>query len=298
MSESSWYILGAGAIGGLFAHALSRRGVPCTLLLRDHSEPECQLTLEREGQRQVCTFPVSTAGDHNVIDKLLVCTKAYDVASALGAIRHRTGPDTEVLLLVNGMGVTEIAAGILPQASLFSGTTTEGAYRIQPRHIHHAGSGITLVGSPDKISQPQWFATWQSLSLDCRWEADIERALWHKLAINCAINPLTAIHGCRNGELARDEKLRREVTSLCDEIAAVSHALGFTHTAQIIHSASLEVIQATAENRSSMLQDTLAGGDTEIEFITGYLVRRAEEAGLAVPHNHALLETIRNASRP
>ncbi len=298
MSKSHWHILGAGAIGDLFAHTLSRQGITCTLILRDSSDDSCQLTVERGGQQQHSTFPVSVAGDHSAIDKLLVCTKAYDVATALQTVSHRIGPDTDVLLLVNGMGLVEIAAQILPEASLYCGTTTEGAYRPQPRHIHHAGTGMTLVGSPDKTSQPPWFTVWQSLPLDCRWEVDIEQALWHKLAINCAINPLTAIHGCRNGELAKDENLRREVVSLCDEIAAVSAALGFANTAEIIHSASLEVIRATGENRSSMLQDIQAGGTTEIEFITGYLVSRAAEAGVTVPHNQILLETIRHASRP
>ena len=53
-----------------------------------------------------------------------------------------------------------------------------------------------------------------------------------------------------------------------------------------------QVIRATAENRSSMLQDVLAGRVTEIDYITGYLLRVAHGHGLAVPHNEAIYRSI------
>jgi 2-dehydropantoate 2-reductase len=51
----------------------------------------------------------------------------------------------------------------------------------------------------------------------------------------------------------------------------------------------VRVIAATAANRSSMLQDVAAGRRTEIDYITGYLVRAARHHGVAAPHNEALL---------
>jgi 2-dehydropantoate 2-reductase len=56
----------------------------------------------------------------------------------------------------------------------------------------------------------------------------------------------------------------------------------------------MAVIGATADNRSSMLQDVLAGRPTEIDYITGHLLRVAQRHGIAVPQNEAIYRSIVN----
>ena len=113
------------------------------------------------------------------------------------------------------------------------------------------------------------------------------------MAVNCAINPLTALHGCANGELAQRPELARKVTALCNEITQVSYAAGFTSTAQSLPQTVTEVIKKTAANRSSMLQDVSAGRQTEIDYITGYLLRTAKDHGIVAPHNTEMFERIK-----
>ena len=123
------------------------------------------------------------------------------------------------------------------------------------------------------------------------WDPEIDQALWLKLAINCAINPLTALHGCLNGELAQ-AGLSARVTTLCDEIIEISTAAGYAEVTADLHHQVARVIAATAANRSSMLQDVAAGRRTEIDYITGYLLRAAHRHGVAAPHNEALLRSV------
>lgn len=292
LKQQPWHILGAGAIGCLFATQLHRKDAQTSLILRQSQYSSCEVTIEDEVGKRVCQLAVSSADDPSPIGRLLVTTKAYDVEAALESVRHRLHPDSQVLLLVNGMGLAELAAQMLPQVSLYCGTTTEGAYRIDNRHIRHAGRGLTRIGATTATDQPPWFSDWTKLDIECQWERQIMPALWHKMAINCAINPLTALHGCRNGELDEQPTLRAHVARLCDEISGVSAAAGFDATAATIHSDAVAVIHSTAGNRSSMLQDTQAKRRTEIDFITGYLVQRACELNVAVPENQALLERI------
>ena len=221
-------------------------------------------------------------------------TKAYDIESALRSGAHRLGRDSVVLILVNGMGLLELATAVLPQVTLCAGTTTEGAYRTGARQVRHAGNGTTRIGSPTSGREPAWFKAWRGTALACHWDPHIENALWHKLAINCAINPLTALHKVHNGALQQEPALIASVNSLCEEIAAVSEAAGFSETARRIRGDAAEVIRRTADNKSSMLQDVLAGRRTEIDFITGYLVHRADALGVTVERNRDLLERVRN----
>lgn len=294
MSAPHWHLLGAGAIGCLFAAALRRAGCGVTLLLREGSPPgERTVVIERDGGTEQLVLPASTPAAGDGITHLLVTTKAYDVAPAVAAVRHRLDDQSQVLLLANGMGFAAEVAHDAPWLQLFQGTTTEGAWRIAPLHIRHAGRGTTRIGRCGFPEPASWFRCWRDGLPDCVWDPDIDRALWLKLAINGAINPLTALHRCVNGELADRADLAEEVTRLCDEIAAISAAAGYPEAAQGIHGAVARVIAATATNRSSMLQDVLAGRRTEIDYITGHLLAVAGRCGIDAPRNRTILEALR-----
>lgn len=286
--QATWHVLGGGAVGSLFAAYLQRSGASVTLLPRDSTD---------SGKRKIVngpangsyTFSCSRPSDDEGIDALLVTTKAYDVRAALHSVRHRLHKDTTILLLVNGMGLREELAPLALAGNFYLATTTEGVHRRDISHLVHAGRGVTRVGCQGGQA-PAWFSLWQAGIPDCHWESDIEAALWLKLAINCAINPLTAIHACRNGDLLTR---RAEVAELCTEIAAVCLAMGYDLLASELEDRVFEVITGTATNRSSMLQDVAAGRPTEIAYLTGYLVDRARALDIEVPANGRVLEQVK-----
>jgi 2-dehydropantoate 2-reductase len=288
-------VLGAGAIGCLFAHALQRSGCPTTLILRDGTSPQhVPVVVQSDNLRSEIQLPAITAQDKASISHLLVTTKAFDVRAAVRSVIHLLREDCVVLLLVNGMGLAEQLAEDWPTLNIYCGTTTDGAYTLAARHVQHAGRGGTRIGRQGEQRPPAWFDTWAHALDRCVWDADIARALWSKLAVNCIINPLTALHGCRNGELAQRTGLAIEVAALCDEVATISIAAGFADVARNLANTVAAVIAGTADNRSSMLQDVQQGRPTEIDYITGYLLQVAARHGIAAPHNQALLERIKS----
>ncbi|MEZ5573698.1 MAG: 2-dehydropantoate 2-reductase [Halioglobus sp.] len=290
-----WHVLGAGAIGCLFAHALHHGKCETTLVLRQGSYPQgVAVVVERDNASSELSIPAITAQDSAHISHLLVTTKAFDVRSAVAGIAHLLDKDCVVLLLVNGMGLTEQLRNDWPQLNIYCGTTTEGAYTVSARHIRHAGRGETRVGRAGDTQPPPWFAHWSQTVERSLWDAQITRALWSKLAVNCIINPLTALHGCRNGALAQRADLREQVAALVDEVAAVSRAAGYVDIAQSLDQNVANVIAGTADNRSSMLQDIQLGRPTEIDYINGYLLQVAAGHGVDAPHNRALVERIKN----
>jgi 2-dehydropantoate 2-reductase len=125
----------------------------------------------------------------------------------------------------------------------------------------------------------------------------MEECLWRKLAVNCAVNPLTALHQCSNGELASQPDLARQVALVCNEIARVSATAGFSDTAANIHGWTADVIAGTANNRSSMLQDVTAGRRTENHYITGHLLKIAGRLKVDTPINRAIFEEICEVDR-
>ena len=295
MSDAHWHILGAGAIGCLFAARLQQAQTRVTLLLREETaKGSVELLLEQDEEQQRLQLPFSNCAEQTPISHLLVCTKAYDVAAAVDSIAQRLNPDSQVLLLANGMGFDQPLLHGHPWMQLYYGTTTEGAYRLGPRHIRHAGRGHTRLGRPGQDYPAPWFASWPRALQHCDWESDIEQALWAKLAINCAINPLTAIHRCHNGELGQNPQLAAQVSALCAEIAAVCTAAGYTELAADLHAQVQSVIDGTASNQSSMLQDVQNARPTEIDYITGYLLQVADRYGIATPRNRALFTGVKS----
>lgn len=285
-----WHILGAGAIGRLFACKLHQLGLAPVLVLRAGARREATIS-RRRSERDESIKVASVGADHlqdGEIAGLLVTTKANDAVAAVEACLPGLAAGAPVILLHNGMGVLETLQERYPDLSLYAGTTTEGAY-LDGEVLVHAGLGETEIGGGDT---PDWFSPWADDSERIRWCEDIDDALWKKLVINCAINPLTALHRCRNGALLDNPALRAEVELLCEELAAVSAARGNVRGASCALDWTLSVVQRTAANQSSMLQDVLRGRETEIRYITGYLLAEASRLGVACPHNQRLYQAV------
>ncbi|MGL4455377.1 MAG: ketopantoate reductase family protein, partial [Plesiomonas sp.] len=100
---------------------------------------------------------------------------------------------------------------------------------------------------------------------------------------------LTALKNCRNGAL---RAFPDEIRTLCTEVATVMNALGLPADTHTLYQQVMQVIDATAENYSSMQQDIAKGRETEIAFITGYLLEQARQLNIPTPANSALYQAI------
>lgn len=294
----SWSILGAGAIGCLWAASLQQAGKPVTLILRNAArlaafEARGGIRVVRDGRESFCPVAAELATATRPIKRLLVCTKAYDTTTALEPLLPRLAPDARVLILQNGLGNQQQAARLVGAERLLVGSTTDGAWLRAPFEVVHAGAGETAIGTLDGHDEPLLHVLPARFALRLRDDPEIGTTLWRKLAVNCAINPLTAVYGCRNGELAERPDYRQALGALCAEIEQVALAQDIVLFEGPLSEQALRVARATAANYSSMLQDIRHGRRTEIEQITGYLCAEAERLGIATPRNRELLDRIR-----
>ncbi len=127
--------------------------------------------------------------------------------------------------------------------------------------------------------------------LKCEVRGDIEAALWEKLLVNVAINPLTAILRVPNGVLPGLPEAWEMALAAATEALAVARAAGVA-VAGDPEALVRRVCTATAANRSSMLQDVLAGRPTEIEALNAQVVSRGETLGVPTPVNRMLTQLL------
>lgn len=210
-------------------------------------------------------------------------------------------------------------AGIV---SLHLASTTHGAHHgkgdradggdgdaVSPAYsIVHAGLGRTYVGAGPFAAL---FDRAGLLRSSPATEAEMRVLQWKKLATNCAVNPFTALRLCRNGDLlaagrgmasAMDEVVK-EVASVATEEARAAGDVPEEALAELgyapLRAFVDEVVRATAENTSSMLQDVQARRHpTEVRWLNGYVARVGRERhGLACPVNDDLCTRIEELSK-
>lgn len=281
----NWTIVGQGAIGLLAASRLQLANYPVRLWLKQG------LSVDTQHLNRQLQFDQATGE----LDAVLIPVKSYAVVNAVYSLLPHLSPDAQLVLSHNGMGTIEQVLPLLqPRQGLWFLTTTHGALK-QGSTIVHTGNGESVMAPLNAAAQTHAVQVFQAM--DCALgpltlTADITPFLWQKLAINAAINPLTALYNCRNGELAQ-AKFQLQITAVLEEVCLVAHAAGIALALPQLMKKVQQVISNTAQNYSSMQQDIAHQRRTEIDAINGFVVQQAQRYGIAVPHNNSLLQQVR-----
>lgn len=286
-------LLGCGALGQLWLSKLHHQGHDLQGWLRV-PHPYCSVKIVNlDGSIFHHHLPANDA-DHLLQSELLLVTlKAWQVSTALPPLLPKLNPSCAILLLHNGMGTQdELPPHTYP---LLQGTTTHAA-RYQDNHIIHVANGITQIGPVNSQAKDhsRLAKLLHQAMPDVIWHDQILSANWHKLAVNCVINPLTALYDCPNGAL---ESYSQQIELICREVASVMRMEGHQTSYNELMSYVMQVIHNTAENISSMLQDIRAKRHTEIDYITGYLLRCGRSHSIKLPENTRLFEMIKQKEK-
>jgi 2-dehydropantoate 2-reductase len=283
-------ILGPGAVGSLYAYKLHLAGHSVSLWGRNTS-PTLKVTL---GDGAAVEFNNQNIADLKQCDLLVITLKAWQVRTALLPLLKHIHPDTILLFLHNGMGTVDNLTNALQPHPVLLGTSTHGALKTSQSSVTHTGHGQTLIGAwNDKGQQCQFIAeVFDHAFSPTQWHHHIQEALWTKLVINCAINPLTALLNCRNGELANPEH-REQLSRIVNEAVACATLDGMKLDPEALLDIVINVAHSTAQNYSSMHQDIYNKRQSEIDFINGHVVNIAKKHHIDAPINVALYQQIK-----
>lgn len=275
----------------------TRPSLPVTLLLRDETElaryrQQQGILLEDAGITTLLPVPALTITDApRPVSHLLLATKAQDAMSALHTVSDLVDDSTRLVLLQNGLKLQREISAAWGAERVFCLSTTHGSWRRGPFHVVHAGHGEgwlgTLADRQDFTNSLLHYLPEVSMSLHA--DPDIATRLWRKFAINCAVNALTVIHHCRNGELLTLPSAHAELITLCAEIKRIYAGLPEAPALPNFYEQVAQVLHATAENWSSTLQDVHYGRQTEIDHLNVYLCELARKQGLDCSTNEDIL---------
>ncbi len=292
-----WQIIGAGAIGCLWAANLKRIGQNVHLVTR---RALLNNTLHYQNlQQQQLQFTISHSRTLlNSDAPVLVCVKATQVKQAILTQRPMIAPRQVIILMHNGMGCAEQIQQLLPENPIICATTANACLQHGPLNIQQTGTGSTYLGAFNEAGKAYKHLadTLNAALSDSSWAEDIKQKLWLKLIINAAINPLTALLQVQNGGL-QDHTLQQKITCIAKESAQIAKAEQIHFTEEGLLKMINQVIIATAENYSSMNRDLFFQRKTENEYINGYLLKKAQQHKIAAPCIESLYRQINEAEK-
>jgi 2-dehydropantoate 2-reductase len=293
-------VIGAGSIGSLFAGHLAQV-VDVSVLTRRQEHAD---TLNRDGLRVTgrsdLHAAVQAAADPDALapfDLGIVATKAGGLEDAAAALEGRF-PEALVMTTLNGLGAEEVVRAhgdwpIVSAVTFMSGTK-------------HSDSEVEYV-----LDTATWMGPYEDTPLERVEEvgdlvrrsgleaevfADLRPAQWSKLIFNATVNSVAALTGLRHDHHFADEAepgdLGHLVHGLVDEGKAVAAAAGI-ELYEDPWEMNVHATQRGSAHYPSMLEDVESRRPTEIDLITGSLVREAGRHGVPVPLHTALYRLVK-----
>jgi 2-dehydropantoate 2-reductase len=294
-------IYGAGALGQAIGCMLAADGHQVDLVLR----PRFMAHLENEGLQVTGIFgdyrvapgtlgllPKLQGQDGSSYDYILLTTKTYGSDIAIQEIKALASCSCPVVSLQNGCGNLEkleqhfgVARSLAARVITGFAIERQGVVKITVSadaiHVGGCRRGQIPAAATD-LAAALAHAGMPSIAV-----ADVYQSLFAKLLYNCALNPLGAILGVHYGALAENAETRTIMDRVMDETFAVIAAMGGTtpwpdvqHYRRVFYE---QLVPATFDHRSSMLQDLENNKPTEVDSMVGYVTAQGLQYQVPTP---------------
>ncbi|MBN8830684.1 MAG: ketopantoate reductase family protein [Sphingomonadales bacterium] len=292
-------IIGAGAMGCLFAARLAEQGARVTLVDVDRERLAAigrdGVTLSDDNGARTLAVGASLAADLQPVDLLVLFTKGVHSAAAIKSVAHLADARPIALTLQNGIGNAELLAATFGGEQVLMGTAHVPADLTGPSSVMTHGFGHLDIGGFTPAAQPfapSVAALLQSAGFDTHVASDINAAVWEKVAFNAALNASGMICQVPNAGLD-NESGRRIAEKVVDETTAVAAAKGITIDRDRIVATVGSALREHAHHKASMLQDREHKRQTEIETINGAIAREGARLGVPTPVCDTLSDLVR-----
>jgi 2-dehydropantoate 2-reductase len=285
-------VVGAGAIGGLYAACLSKIADIVALdTNRAHVDAMkrhgLRLTGLSDSVAKLAAFAHPAEMGSHRFDAVIFLVKSQATEAAFHALHPVLEGRPLLATFQNGMGNEELLMS-LSDLNVAHGVSFEAARYDGPGHIHHLvhGEESWLGPARGRVEDVAWLGDLMTKSgLPTRTVADPRGAIWGKFIFNSVMNPIGAIVWGVNAARYEVPEMRELIDDMAAECVRVAEAMGIRlafdpmYLVKKFRSGEIPL----SKHAGSMAQDIEAGRETELEAMTGYVVRKAKELGVPVP---------------
>ena len=292
-------VLGSGAMGCLFGSYLSKRN---NVFLVGHN-PEKQAVLDKNGiivrERDGCEnhyYPhaVSDCANLPVADLVIIFVRVMDTLKALESNKAIIGSNTYVMTLQNGAGHDEKLLKYVDSSHAIIGSTKHSSSVVEPGLIFHSGTGKTAIGAVNGNSEISFISDeLTACGFPCSVSESIKKQIWDKLFVNTAASSLTGVLQVPLGFILDDPYANNLMRKMIHEAVEVAKADGFDcFDEDQITKSVIEVIENGKNGYTSIYTHVKTGQKSEVDYISGYVLKRATELGISAPCHEMVVTLI------
>lgn len=275
-------VIGAGAMGSLTSYLLDAGGMEVVLYERryeriaDVRENGVRLQGRMEGSREI---EIKAVGEPDApFDMMVVTTPAGDVAEVIRPVSPFVHRDTRYLSLQEGSAVEELAqvvgaertGGIIAWVSAV--LTPSGTVEVEDFRCMVLGA---YIGGNDQKLSPLVEALNHEAHGKAAFTGDLKKEIWHRLESAAAVSALCGVTGALP-EAIRD---REEVDAICRDAAQECLQVAASQGLKAPSQSSAWEEAVWKKLKPPMLLALEAGGGTEVEFLSGYIVEHSRSSG-------------------
>ena len=292
-------VIGAGAMGSIYGGHLSLHNtvylVDTNQAVVDHINQN-GLTLQEDGA-DVTYHPAAVTSTEGVepVDLVILFVKSLFSKAALSSNRGIIGPDTYLMTLQNGSGHEDILGEFVPENRIIIGTTEDNGAVLGMGHVRRGGSGNTNIGMLTEDTDgflPKLKECLDSCGFQGHIHENIRQLIWNKLFTNVSLSAVTGVLQVPMGFVAGNEHAWAITRQLIHEAVAVAHGLGLTADEAKITEKVRETSLGSPEGITSICADLRDGRRTEVNTISGSVVRASKKCGVPAPTHEMMVELI------
>ncbi|HZJ51264.1 MAG TPA: 2-dehydropantoate 2-reductase [Actinomycetota bacterium] len=291
-------MIGAGGVGGYFGGVLAHSGEDVVFVARGATLETLQqrgLRVDSIGGDFVILDCRATDDPHSVseVDIVILGVKAWQVEEAAAAAEPMLGSEGAVLPLQNGVEAPGQVAATVGEAHTLSGLCRIISLVSEPGHIRHVGGAPFIAfneldgkrsGRVDELAK----AFEGAGVVDVAVPQDPEAALWNKFLVITSFAGVGGVTRSSIDVILELEETRRLLEASMSEIAELARARSVELEPEVVASGMALLEKFEPGSTSSMQRDIEAGRPSELEHLTGAVVRLAREAGVEAPVNEFL----------
>jgi 2-dehydropantoate 2-reductase len=284
-------VIGAGGIGGLYGGLLARAGHDVSFLARGQH----LLAMQQHGLRIQSaqfgsfTIPVRASDDADDLeqaDLVLFAVKTYDLEQAAPAARQLLAANGQLLTFQNGVEAPDRLAEIVGAERVLIGTTGLETTILEPGVIGHLSDrhyvSVGALHGPPTPAVDGVVEALRGADINASPVVDGHRALWEKAYVLLPMATITSVCRAPIGAIRDVPETRQLIGTLLDEVSAVASA--FEYGMPEARERAREIMFSWAyDGKASMARDFERGNRTELEALTGALVRMAHAKNVDVP---------------
>ena len=294
-------MIGAGAIGGVYAYSLHK-------LLGDNfdfiANGKRKEKLEQEGlylNGEHFNPKVVSSDEGTTFDLIIVSVKNYQLQSAIEDMRNLVGENTIILTLLNGISARDVLQEEFKDNNVLYGLAIKiDAVKVGNKITQNSKAIIQFGDKYNKTMSEEVLAVKNLLNdakINNQVFEDMIKTVWTKWMLNIGLNQVSAISGATYGVIKNTPELLSLVNKAMTEVMEVSKACNINLGDESWASVQDVIDSLDGDGKTSLLQDVENKRKTEIEYFSGTLIKIAKEHNVEVPVNEVLYNFIKAKER-